>query len=49
MEFAQKQKTFSQFFAPFLKFIWNFKNFEWKDGRHRFFISEITDSENVDR
>ena len=49
IELSEKQKTFSQFFAPFLKSIWNFKNFGSKDGRQRFFISEITDFENVVR
>ena len=47
MQLSQKQITFSQFFAAFLKSIWNFERFEKKDDPHRFCISEITDSENV--
>ena len=49
MELSQRQKTFSEFFASFFKSIWNFNHFESKDDRHSFFISEITDSENVVR
>ena len=44
MELSQKQKTFSQFFAAFLKFRLSLKLFETKYGPHRFCISEITDS-----
>ena len=44
---SQKQKTFSQIFAAFLKSRLNFKHFESKDSPHRFFIFEVTDSENV--
>ena len=47
MQLSQKQKTFSEFFAAFLKFRLNFKYFETKYDPHRFCISEITDSENV--
>ena len=47
MQLSQKQKTFSQFFAAFLKSTLNFEHFEKKDDPHRFCISEITDSENV--
>ena len=49
MQLSQKQKTFSQFFAAFLKSTLNFEHFEKKDDPHRFCISEITDSENVVR
>ena len=49
MQLSEKQKTFSQFFAAFLKFTLNFEHFEKKDDPHRFCISEITDSENVVR
>ena len=49
MQLSQKQKTFSEFFAAFLKFRLNFKYFERKYYPHRFFISEITDSKNVIR
>ena len=43
------QKTFSQLFAAFLRSSLNFKYFEKKDDRHRFSVSEITDSENLVR
>ena len=49
MQLSEKQKTLAQFFALFLKAILNFKHFESKGDRHSFFISEITDSENVVR
>ena len=49
MQLSQKQKTFSEFLAPFLKSILNFEYFEKKEDPHRFCISEITDSENVVR
>ena len=49
MQLSQKQKTFSQFLAAFLKSRLNFKHFEKKDNPHSFCISEITDSENVVR
>ena len=49
MQLSQKQKTFSQLFAAFLKFRLNFKYFEKKYYPHRFFISEITDSKSVIR
>ena len=47
MQLSEKQKTFSEFFAPFLKWISNFERFEKKDERQRFCMSEITNSENV--
>ena len=34
MQVSQKQKTFSDFFVPFLKSTSNFKHFEKKDDRH---------------
>ena len=49
MQLSEKQNTFSEFFAPFLKSVLNFKHFESKDDRHSFCISEITDCENVVR
>ena len=49
MQLSQKQKSFSEFFASFLKFRLNLKYFEKKDDPHRFSISEITDSEKVIR
>ena len=49
MQLSQKQKTFSEFLAAFLKSRLNFEYFEKKGDPHRFCISEITDSENVVR
>ena len=49
MQFSQKQKSFSQFFAALLKSRLNYKHFESKDDPHRFRIFEATDSENVVR
>ena len=49
MQLFQKQNTFPQFFASFLKSRFNFKYFENKDDPHRFCISEITTSKNVVR
>ena len=47
MQLSQKQKTFSQFLIPYLKYSSNLEDFEEKDDPHRFSISEITDSKNV--
>ena len=47
MQWAQKQKTFSQFSAAFLKFKLNFEYFETKYDTHRFCISEVADCKNV--
>ena len=47
MQLSQKQKTFSQFFAAFLKSRLNFEYFGKKYDPHGFCISEITESENV--
>ena len=49
MQLSQKHKTFSQFFAEFLKCNINFKHFENKDNLHRFCASDITVCENVVR
>ena len=49
MQLSQKQKTFSEFLAAFLKSRLNFEYFEKKEDPHRICISEITDSENVVR
>ena len=49
MQLSQKKKTFSKFFARFLKSKINFKYFQKKNDPHRFCICEITDSENVVR
>ena len=48
-QLSQKKKTFSQLFTAFFKFRLNFKYFEKKDDRHRFWISEIMNSEHVVR
>ena len=42
---CQKQKTFSQFFAAFLKFTLNFEYFQQKHDPHGRCISQITVSE----
>ena len=44
MQLSQKEKTYSQYFAAFLKCSWNFKRLKKEDDPHRFCISEITDS-----
>ena len=49
MQLSQNQKTFSKFFAGFLKSRLNFEYFERKDDLHSFGIFEITDCENVVR
>ena len=49
MHISQKEKSFSQFFAAFLKYRLNFKHFESKDNPHGFCIFEVTDSENIVR
>ena len=45
MQLSRKQKTFSQFFAAFLKSSLNFEHFQKKDDSHSRGISEITESE----
>ena len=49
MQLSQKKKTFSQFFAAFLKSRLNFEYFEKKYDPHRFCTCKITASENVVR
>ena len=49
MILSRKQKTFSEFFAAFLKFRLNFEYFQKKDDPNTFFNFESTDSENVVR
>ena len=49
MILSEKQKTFSQFFAAFLKSTLNFELFEKKGEPPSFCVSEITDSQNVVR
>ena len=49
MELSEKQKTFSQFFAAFLKCRLNFEFFKKKDYPQIFCVSEIAYSENVVR
>ena len=41
MRLSRKQKTFSRFFASFLKFTLRFEYFEAKDDPHSLCISEI--------
>ena len=45
MQVSRKQKTFSQFFAAFLKSSLNFEHFQKKDDSHSWGISKITESE----
>ena len=47
MQLSQKQKPFSGFFEAFSKSELSFEPFEKKDDPHKFFISEIKDSENM--
>ena len=42
-QLSQKQISFSEFFAPFLKFALVFEHFQKKDDRHSLYISEITE------
>ena len=49
MQLSRNQKTFSQFFAAFLKPRLTFEHFQNKDDIHDFCISEITDSKEVVR
>ena len=49
MQLSQKEKTFSEIFARFLKSRGNYEIFEKKDDPHRFCNFEITNSENVVR
>ena len=43
MHLSQKQITFPQFFAAFVKSRLSFRHFESKDDPHRFCILEATD------
>ena len=45
MQVSRKEKTFSQFFSPFLKSTLNFEHFQRKDDSHSWGLSEITDAE----
>ena len=45
IQLSQKQKTFAQFFAAFLKSTLNFEHFQKKDNPHSRCISQITVSE----
>ena len=47
MQLSQKQKTFSQFFAAFLKCILNIELFEKKYYPQSFCVFEIAYSENM--
>ena len=47
MQLSQKQNTFSELPPAFLKLNLNYEYFEKKYDKHKFCISEITDSENV--
>ena len=49
MQLSEKEKTFSEFLAAFLKANLNFKYFGEEYDPRRFCISEIRDSENVVR
>ena len=49
LQLTQKQKAFSQFFAPVSKSSLNFKNSEKNDDPYRFCIFEVTDFESVGR
>ena len=45
MQVPPKEKSFSEFFSPFLKSNLNFNIFKKKDDSHTWGIFEITDSE----
>ena len=47
MQLSLKPTIFSNFFVLFLESTSDFKHFEEKDGRHSYFISEITDCERL--
>ena len=49
MQLSQKQKTFSEFFAAFLKFSLHFKHLKKKEHPYRFCIFKVTDHENIVR
>ena len=45
LQLSRKQKTFSEFFAGFLKCSLNFEHFQTKDDFHSCGTSKITESE----
>ena len=45
MQLSPEQKTFSEFFAAFLKCSLNFEHFQTKDDSNSWGSSEITESE----
>ena len=47
IKLSQKQQSISDFVGTFSKCRLNFEDFEKKDDSHSFFVSEITDCENV--
>ena len=47
MQLSLKATIFSDFFVVFLEHTSNFKDFELKDDRHSYFISEIKDCERL--
>ena len=47
MELYLKQTIFADLLVSFLETTSNFKNFEKKDDRHSYFISEIRDYERL--
>ena len=49
IELSQKEQNFSDFVGTFSKSRLHFEDFEKKDDNHSFFVSEITDCENVVR
>ena len=49
IKLSEKQKSFSEIFAAFWKYIRKFERFDIKYDSHSFCISEITKSENVVR
>ena len=48
MQLFQKEKTFSEFLAAFLKSSLSFQHFQKKDDSHSWGISKTTDSEKQD-
>ena len=47
MQLYLKLKTFSDFLVAFLQSTSNFEQFEKKDDRHSYFITEITGCERL--
>ena len=47
MYLSLELKLFSDLFVPFLESISIFKHFEKNDDRHTYFLSEITECENL--